>query len=190
MYSLRPASGCFSMAACCFRMVQHRVRLLRWLLLRRGYASRNGGRFGSRALLCAPASGCFISFLRSACNQSLSTLRRGGGQVITNKRLISREGRLCPARAGLKGIPFMTKGIPFTTSGSLRLFHKLHGTRLTADTARLGALCMTLLKPSETAGGMNAPEPRRFWGPGTGETETALQPTRRRDCFPSPPWIR
>jgi hypothetical protein len=30
------ASGCSGKAACCFRTVQHRVRLLRWLLLRRG----------------------------------------------------------------------------------------------------------------------------------------------------------
>jgi hypothetical protein len=33
-------------------MVQHRVRLGGWLLIRRGYASRNGGRFASGALLC------------------------------------------------------------------------------------------------------------------------------------------
>jgi hypothetical protein len=37
------------MAACCFKVVQHPVRLAGWLLCRRGYA---------RAV-----SGCFISFL-------------------------------------------------------------------------------------------------------------------------------
>jgi hypothetical protein len=46
-----PSPTVSHMAACCLKVVQHRVRLLRWLLPRRGYASRNGGRFGSRALL-------------------------------------------------------------------------------------------------------------------------------------------
>jgi hypothetical protein len=50
--SLRPASGCSGMAACCFKLVQHRVRLLHWLLFRRGYASRQPPAVSSMAACC------------------------------------------------------------------------------------------------------------------------------------------
>jgi hypothetical protein len=42
------ASGCLSMAACCFRIVQHRVHLLHCFLLRRGYA------LAQRRAVCKP----------------------------------------------------------------------------------------------------------------------------------------
>jgi hypothetical protein len=42
-------------------MVQHRVRLLRWLLFRRGYASRNGGWFASGALLRVVMGGAWYA---------------------------------------------------------------------------------------------------------------------------------
>jgi hypothetical protein len=78
-----------SKAACCFQVVQHLVRLLHYFLFRRGYASRNGGRFAIGAVLCAAASGCFRRFsgyLRQPPNQYAPNSRHDKREPVQSKR--------------------------------------------------------------------------------------------------------
>jgi hypothetical protein len=118
-----PSPTASNMAACCFLMVQHRVRLLRWLLLRRGYA-------------LAPSP--------TASNMAACCFLMVQHRVRLLRWLLPRRGYALAPSPAVCALLCVVQGLSLFAALRRKLMEP-------SETALFAALRRKLMEPSETA---------------------------------------